>query len=327
MRETTAIAPANIAFIKYWGMRDTTYTLPFHGSISMNLDSCLTTTTVAFDESLTDDVVTLTLYQQAPQQATGRPRERVVEHLDRIRSLAGVTTRARVASHNNFPSDAGIASSAAAFAALTLAAVGALDLDLDERTLTRLTRQSGSGSASRSIPTGYVEWHAGNDETSFAETIAPPDHWNLADVVAVVDVHAKKVGSAQNHLKAATSPYFTTRLAEVPKRLAMARDAILRCDLTLLGTVMEADAVSMHAICMTQVPPSFYWNAGTMAVIHAVQAWREEGLESYFTIDAGANVHVICAGEHRDEVQQRVQQLPDVQFTLVNGPGEGARLV
>lgn len=322
----TAIAPANIAFIKYWGMRDATYTLPYNGSISMNLDSCLTTTTVEFDPALQADEVTLTLYEQAPQVATGRPRERVVAHLERLRKLAGVATRARVTSSNNFPADAGIASSAAAFAALTLAATSALGLDTDLRTLSRLARLSGSGSACRSIPTGYVEWYNGDDETSVAESIASPEYWDLADVVAVVDTRAKKIGSAENHHLVTTSPYFGVRLSELEQRLTQARAAIVRRDLALLGAIMEADAVSMHVVCMTQMPPSFYWNAGTLAVIHAVHAWREQGLAAYFTIDAGPNVHVICAGRDRETVQTHLQALPEVQFTLVNQPGPGARL-
>ncbi len=323
----TAIAPANIAFIKYWGMRDAAHTLPYNGSISMNLDACLTTTTVEFDTHLTADEVTLTLYEQPPQTASGRARARVVAHLDRLRDLAGVTTRARVSSENNFPADAGIASSAAAFAALTLAATAALGLEADTHTLSRLARQSGSGSASRSIPTGYVEWYNGDDAGSVAESIAPPEHWDLADVVAVVDLAAKKTGSAENHLLAATSPYFAVRLQELPARLDGAREATLARDLERLGAIMEADAVSMHVVCMTQVPPSFYWNAGTMAVIQAVRAWRTEGLEAYFTIDAGANVHVICAEHDRARLQSRLEALPEVQFTLSNGPGQGARLI
>jgi diphosphomevalonate decarboxylase len=324
---TTAVAPANIAFIKYWGMRDTSATLPYNGSISMNLDTCLTTTTVDFDPALSSDEVTLTMYGQQPQPATGRARERVVEHLDRLRAIAGVRTPARVMSENNFPADAGIASSAAAFAALTLAAASALGLDNDTRALSRLARLSGSGSACRSIPTGYVEWYNGDDTTSIAETLAPPEHWDLADVVAVVDVGAKKIGSAENHRLVTTSPYFGTRLEEVAARLDGAREAIVRRDLNQLGAIIEADAVSMHVVCMTQVPPSFYWNAGTMAVIHAVRAWRDEGLAAYFTMDAGANVHVICAGTDRHEVQSRLQALPEVQFTLLNQVGPGARLV
>lgn len=331
----TAVASANIAFIKYWGMRDVERTLPYNGSISMNLDACLTTTTATFDPALAQDEVTLTLYGQSPQRAGGRPLERVVTHLDRLRALAGVSWRARIESANNFPSDAGIASSAAAFAALTLAAATALDLRLDERRLSLLARRSGSGSACRSIPAGYVEWHVPGgafdplrwDQESYAVSLAPPEHWALADVVAVVDAGAKKIGSAENHRLATTSPYFPARLAELPARLDTARDAILRRDLEQLGETIEADAVSMHAICMTSRPPSFYWNGATMTIIHAVRAWRASGLQAYFTIDAGPNVHVICAAPDRSEIERRLQALPGVLFTIANGVGAGARVL
>ncbi|KAB8144927.1 diphosphomevalonate decarboxylase [Chloroflexia bacterium SDU3-3] len=334
-RTATAIAPANIAFIKYWGVQDSERILPYNGSISLNLDSCLTTTTVSFDPALEADEVTLTLYGQQPQAASGGPLGRVVRHLDRLRALAGVQTRARVMSENNFPSDAGIASSAAAFAALTLAGAAALGLDVGEAELSRLARLSGSGSASRSIPTGYAEWLVPEgpfdaeawDRDSYAVSLAPAEHWALADVVAVVDAGAKKIGSAENHRLAVTSAYFAVRLAEIPARLAATRQAIERRDLRLLGETMEADAVSMHAVCMTSSPASFYWSAGTMQVIHAVRGWRDEGLLAYFTIDAGPNVHVICAEADRAEVQRRLDALPLVQFTIANGGGAGARLV
>lgn len=334
-RRATAVASANIAFIKYWGVRDAERTLPYNGSISMNLDACLTTTTVAFDPALDADAALLTLYGQPPQPAAGRQLERVARQLDRIRSLAGVDWRARIESSNTFPSDAGIASSAAAFAALTTAGCAALGLDLDERALSRLTRLSGSGSACRSIPDGYAEWRTPGepfdaatwDAESYAVSIAPPDHWALADVVAVVDASAKKIGSAENHLLAATSAYFPTRLAELPARLEDARAAIRSRDLEQLGETIEADAVSMHAVCMTSRPPSFYWSGGTLEIIHAVRAWRAEGLAAYFTIDAGPNVHVICAGEDRAEVERRLRALPSVRFTIANGVGRGARLL
>lgn len=331
----TAVAPANIAFIKYWGVQDAALTLPFNGSISMNLDRCLTTTTVTFDPDRHDDEVELTLYGQSPQVVGGTQRQRVATHLDRLRSMAGVSWRAQVQSQNNFPSDAGIASSAAAFAALTLAATSALGMDIDERELSRLSRLSGSGSASRSVPTGFVEWQVPDgpfdpalwDKQSFSFSLAPPEHWLLADVVAVVEPGAKKIGSAENHKLATTSPYFAVRLAELSARLAATRDAISRRDLALLGETMEADAVSMHAVCMTSRPASFYWNAGTMAVIHAVRNGRAEGLAAYFTIDAGANVHVICASADQDVVEARLRALPEVQFTIANQAGAGARLI
>src|SRR6185369_12668352 len=111
-RSATAIAPANIAFIKYWGMQDVARTLPYNGSISMNLDACLTTTTVTFDPDLAEDELTLRLYAgpaaaDAPsQRAAGQPLARVSAQLGRLRALAGVGWGARVESTNNFPSDA-----------------------------------------------------------------------------------------------------------------------------------------------------------------------------------------------------------------------------
>ncbi|MBC8160519.1 MAG: diphosphomevalonate decarboxylase, partial [Roseiflexaceae bacterium] len=255
--------------------------------------------------------------------------------LDRLRALAGVSTRARVESENNFPSDAGIASSAAAFAALTVAAASVLGLEAGERELSRLARLSGSGSASRSLPDGFVEWRIPDgpfdaerwDRESFSMSIAPPAHWALADIVAVVDAGAKKIGSAENHKLATTSPYFGVRLRDIRQRLAATREAIAARDLTLLGETTEADHVSMHAVCMTSNPASFYWAAGTMQVIHAVRAWRAGGLEAYHTTDAGPNVHVICAEADRAEVARRLGELPLVQFTIANRVGAGARLV
>jgi diphosphomevalonate decarboxylase len=321
-------------------MRDVERTLPFNGSISMNLDACLTTTTVTFDPALAEDELTLRLYARpadvgAPRRVAGRPLERVSAQLDRLRALAGVGWRARVDSANTFPSDAGIASSAAGFSALTLAAAAALGIAMDERELSLWTRRSGSGSACRSIPTGYAEWRVPDgpfdaavwDAESYAVSLAPPEHWALADIVAVVDASVKKIGSAENHQLAATSPYFPARLVELPGRIAAARAAIAKRDLELLGETMEADAVSMHVVCMTSRPPSFYWNSGTMTVIHAVRSWRAEGLYSYFTIDAGSNVHVICAASDRAELERRLVELPGVQFVIGNGVGVGARVV
>src|SRR3712207_5551809 len=124
-RTATAIAPSNIAFVKYWGMADAALTLPYNESVSMNLDNCSTTTSVTFDSRLEADEVTIAWFEQPPRVATGRPYERVVAHLDRIRARAGLELRASVQSSNNFPADAGIASSASGFAALTAAAAAA----------------------------------------------------------------------------------------------------------------------------------------------------------------------------------------------------------
>src|SRR6186713_1830349 len=152
MTTATAQASPNIAFIKYWGNRDNALRIPMNGSISMNLDGLFTRTTVSFQPSLPFDELIINGHEVA-----GPGRERVSYILDIIRGMARINDRAEVMTSNNFPSGAGIASSASAFAALALAGSRAAGLDLIERDLSRLARR-GSGSAARSIPAGFVEW-------------------------------------------------------------------------------------------------------------------------------------------------------------------------
>ncbi len=320
--QATAEAGANIAFVKYWGNRDDAQRLPLTNSISMTLDAARTVTTVAFDPELSEDVLILNGREQV-----GPARDRVSRHLDHLRRLRGVTWRARVVSRNTFPTGAGIASSASAFAALTVAAAAALELPLTPRELSAVARL-GSGSAARSIFGGYVELRtAARHEDAWAEPIAPPDHWTLVDVVAVISTQHKTVGSTGGHRLAHTSPLNAGRLAFVHTALAQARSAILARDLEALGEVMEQDALAMHAVMMTSRPSLLYWEPGTLAVMHAVRAWRRAGLPVYFTIDAGPNVHVITLPEHAETVRERLQALPEVHDVIVCRTGQEARVL
>lgn len=320
--KATAISCANIAFIKYWGRRDHALRLPLNSSISMNLDAATTTTTVAFEPALAAD--SLTILDADTTEAAAR---RVFEHLDRIRDLAEITTRARVVSRNSFPMGAGIASSASAFAALTVAGCAAAGLSLDERALTILARL-GSGSACRSIPAGFVEWHAGESSaTSFAEQIAPPEHWDLCDLIAIVQTQHKEVASSKGHERADPSPFAAARVAAAERGLPIVRRAILQHDFEALGEETEQEAIRMHAVAMTSQPSVIYWSPETVRIMHAVRAWRAEGLPAYFTIDAGANVHVLCLGADADEVAGRLRALDGVQKVLINRPGPATRLI
>jgi len=317
----TPVSCSNIAFIQYWGNRDHRLRLPASGSISMNLDSLTTRTTVRFDPALPRDELILN-----GEPAAEAARQRVSEFLTHVRQLAGISLAARVESVNNFPMGAGIASSASAFAALSLATSAAAGLELDERDLSRLARR-GSGSACRSVPGGFVEWEAGRgDEDSYAHSIAPADHWALSDCVAIVSREHKATGSSAGHPLADTSPLHPARLAQVDENLRRCRQAILERDFEALAAVTEADCHLMHAVMMTSSPPLIYWQPGTLAVMHAVQQWRSEGLPACYTIDAGPNVHVICAAEAEAQIVARLRELPGVLDVLVAHPGGPARL-
>jgi diphosphomevalonate decarboxylase len=320
--KATAVACANIAFIKYWGKRDAALNLPANSSLSMNLETLTTVTTVEFSPGYDDDVIILD-----GRELQGESRRRIVAHLDRVRDMAGLQARARVISENSFPTGAGLASSASGFAALSLAASKAAGLELSERELSILAR-FGSGSACRSIPGGFTEWTAGTtSEDSFARQIASAEHWDLRDVIAIVSTSHKQVGSTEGHALAPTSHLHQARVASVPDRLAQAKAALLGKDFANLGRLIEEDAVSMHAVMMTSRPPIYYWLPTSMELIHEVQNWRAEVLEVYFTFDAGPNVHLICQAADQAEVKRRLEDIEGVLEVIVSGPGPGARVI
>ncbi|MFQ5617228.1 MAG: diphosphomevalonate decarboxylase, partial [Anaerolineales bacterium] len=315
-QNATAVACANIAVIKYWGNRNHELRIPMNSSISMNLAGLETRTQVRFDSALESDLLILN-----GQPASGPGLERVSALLDRVRKMAGAGSRAAVVSDNNFPTGAGIASSASAYAALALAASTAAGLVLGEAELSRLAR-TGSGSAARSVPGGFVEWQAGGaHDDSFAYSIAPANHWSLVDCVAVVSTTHKSTGSTQGHALANTSPLQAARVADAPRRLDICRRAILERDFETFAGIVELDSNLMHAVMITSSPRLIYWQPATLAVMAAVQGWRAGGLPVCYTIDAGPNVHVVGLAEYRDQIVERLEGIPGVQKVLAAAPG------
>jgi len=318
----TAVARANIAFIKYWGNLNDDLRLPMNGSISMTLDRLRTVTTVEFSPPLTKDEIEVDGVEPSPGA-----KERIVAHLDRLRSLVGESLKARVVSVNDFPTGVGLASSASGFAALTLAAAAALEMGLEDRELSTLARL-GSGSATRSIWGGYVEWVAGaKHEDSFASQLAPPEHWEICDCIALVSTDTKEVASSEGHRLAKSSPLYLARLSQVKEDLDRVREAILTRDFESLGSVAERDALSLHAIMMTSQPSLLYWTPATVRVMKEVRNWREEGHYVYFTIDAGPNVHLLTLPSCVEEIERALGKVEGVRRVIVCRPGQGARLI
>ena len=322
MTTATAQGHPNIAFIKYWGNRDNVLRIPMNGSISMNLDGLFTRTMVSFQPSLPFDELIINGHDVA-----GAGRERVTHILDFIRDMAKITERAEVMTENNFPSGAGIASSASAFAALALAGSTAAGLSLDEQMLSRLARR-GSGSAARSVPGGFVEWQAGTtDEDSFAYSIAEPDHWNLVDCVAIVSTSHKKTGSTEGHSIAPTSPLQEARVADAPRRLEICRKAILNRDFDAFASIVELDSDMLHSVMMTSTPALHYWKPASLEVMSCVRQWRREGLPVCYTVDAGPNIHVICPETEAHTLEKRLREVKGVNDVLVARAGGPAQIV
>jgi diphosphomevalonate decarboxylase len=317
----TAVARANIAFIKYWGNLNDDLRLPMNGSMSMTLDRLRTVTTVEFSPARAEDEIEVDGEEPSPDA-----KARIVAHLDHLRTLAGKPLKARVASVNDFPTGAGLASSASGFAALTLATAAALEMGLEDRVFSTVARL-GSGSATRSIWGGYVEWVAGaKHEDSFSSQLAPPEHWEICDCIALVSTEAKEVTSSQGHKLAKSSPLYSARLSQVKEDLERVRGAILTRDFESLGSVAEKEALSLHAIMMTSQPSLLYWTPATVRVMKEVRNWREEGHSVYFTIDAGPNVHLLTLPSCVEEIERALGKVEGVKQVIVCRPGQGARL-
>jgi len=322
LKTAQAIAHPNIAFVKYWGNRDNELRLPLTGSISMNLAGLETTTSVDPDVGLLADDFLLDGVEQSAASLS-----RVSGFLDHVRRLSGQEVFAFVSSSNNFPAGAGIASSASAFAALAVAAAKAYGLEMSEAKLSALARL-GSGSASRSVPAGFVEWRAADSHKgSFATSIAPADHWDLIDVIAILDAGHKKTGSTDGHRLAQTSPLNPARIALVPERLERCRRAILERDFEVFAEVTETDSEHMHAVMRTSTPSLVYQTPETIAILTQVKRWRAGGHAVCATVDAGPNVHVIALGSEREWLETELSGFAAVKRLITSHPGGAARLV
>ena len=166
-----------------------------------------------------------------------------------------------------------------------------------------------------------------SEEDSYAFSIAPTDHWNLVDCVAIVSSSHKKTGSTEGHAIAGTSPLQNVRVEDAPRRIEICRNAILNKDFETFANIIEHDSDMMHSVMMTSNPPLMYWQAATVEIFHQVREWRASGLPVGYTVDAGANVHVICLGEYAKEVERRLHEIPGVSNVLVAGVGGAAKIV
>jgi diphosphomevalonate decarboxylase len=324
MMQGAAKARSNIALVKYWGKRQTRLNLPAVGSLSITLDALVTETTVRFDAAFENDDLVLD-GQRRPEQL-----ERVSQCLDVMRDIAGISLRAHVASANNFPTAAGLASSASGFAALVAAVNMALGLELSERELSILARR-GSGSAARSIFGGFVEMYPGQADDgldSYAEPLLAANEWPLEVIVAITAQGPKAVSSGSGMTRsAASSPYYEQWVATHAKDMDAARSSIAARDFEALATVSELSCLKMHAAAMATNPPLLYWNGITVECMHLVSEMRRRGVPVFFTIDAGPQLKAVCEPTVAAAVRAELAEVPGVIDTLHSGLGPGVETI
>jgi len=323
-KTTTAIACANIALIKYWGKRNIALNLPAVGSISLTLKSLKTQTRISFDPNLEKDILIINNEKASESQET-----RTGIFLDIIREKSGSQLYAEIISNNNFPTGAGLASSASGFAALCVAATHALDLRLNKRELSELSRR-GSGSAARSIYGGFVEMERGKDlsgKNDFAHQLAPRDYWDIRLLVLITSVEEKKIGSTEAmNLTAKTSPYYQGWINSSDGDLDEMKDAIRNKDFEKLGDLTEFSAMKMHSLTLSSRPPVLFWNSKTIELMEEVRKLRQTGIPAYYTIDAGPQVKVITLPDHIEVLKNHFKSVTGIENIIESKLGDDAKI-
>lgn len=323
--KVTAKSPVNIALVKYWGKRDSKLILPCNSSISVCLDNTETITTIEFTENIDKHQIRINNGELKNDEKD------LEKFIDKILELTqNKNLHARITSTTTVPVAAGLASSAAGFSALALAARSALGLALNEKDLSILARQ-GSGSACRSIPDGFVEWYKGNNpdgSDSYAGSIVNAEYWPEFRIISTIISTSKKPISSRTGMSQTveTCPFYKGWLETVEDDLESMRKGIKGKDIILVGETAEANALKMHATMITTKPSIIYWLPATIEIINKVKSIRESGIPVYFTIDAGPNVKVICEEKNVKLIERELKKIPDVMETITSKPSIGARL-
>jgi len=314
----TARAFTNIALIKYWGKKNKQLKLPYTNSLSLTLDRFYTDTTATIINNDTDIVY---LNEQLLDE---QQNKRIRKYLDTVREYYSFSDHFQINSINHVPTSAGFASSASGFAALAAAINETKQLELNKRELSILAR-NGSGSASRSIYGGFVEWLAGTDnDSSYAVPIDETPDIDISLLSVVIDQHSKKISSTvgmESSVK--SSPFYENWVTLVASEIKEIKQAIATKDLQKIGEISEHNAMSMHALTLSADPSFTYFAPETIQIIQLIQKLRQQGIFAYATIDAGPNVKIICTKESLPKVQTYIeQQLSDVTTVVANiGPG------
>lgn len=285
-----AFAPSNIALCKYWGKRNADLNLPVNSSLSVSLGALGTHTSIQIATEGHDSI----FLNGKKQSSANGFFKRLSGFLDLFRTSfggGGFVVRTK----NSIPTAAGLASSASGFAALVLALNELGGWMLPIQKLSMLARL-GSGSASRSLWNGFVQWHAGVQDDgmdSFAEPLL--DQWP-GFRIGVVELSSaeKPVGSREGMNRTTqTSVLYQNWPHQVDRDLQQIREAIASKDFEQLGRTAETNALSMHATMFSAWPPLIYMQPETLHQMHRIHQLRAEGLEVYLTMDAGPNLKLL----------------------------------
>ena len=312
---TTTVAEAhpNIALVKYWGKQNRPGNYPATPSLSITLDTLTTRTEVndatGGDEFFLDD--------------EPKNDNKVSACLAALRTRYDIPPLC-IRSANNFPTAAGLASSASGFAALVCALDAHCELNLSKAELSANARQA-SGSAARSIFGGFV---AMSEPDWTATELLGPEVWPLTTVIAITATQAKLTPSSEGmRISAATSPFYPAWITSTEEDFRQGIAHVMSQDFASLAELAEHSCLKMHGLMMSSQPGLVYWNAATLACIQVVRTLRADGLPVFFTVDAGPQVKAVCQPEVATIVAKALAAIPGVLRTMAARLGDGARVL
>jgi diphosphomevalonate decarboxylase len=309
---TTAVAHPNIALVKYWGKVPEADNIPASPSLSITLDTLRTQTKIE-----TSDADRIIINGKSVDD------EKITKFLAKLRRDHSVPPLT-IDTDNNFPTGAGLASSASGFAALITAINAHCRLGLSREDCSTWARR-GSGSAARSLCGGFStltapHWHA--------QGLLDADAWPLRVVIAITDAARKSVSSTAGMERSRlTSPFYAAWLLSTREAYDSARQAVLTQNFDALATIAQASALNMHAVMLSSQPPLMYWNAGTMAAMQRLTSLREQGVPVFFTIDAGPQIKAVCQPDVAERVERILHETPGILGVTTTGLGPAARVI
>ena len=311
-----AIAHPNFALIKYWGKSDASNNLPDMSSISITIDTLFSTAKVSYDSTLKKD---LWILNDIEQESLGQ----IKPTMNYLKSFKPVKDFCVIESTNNFPTAAGLASSASGVASIVVAINELFNLNLSEKELINAAIL-GSGSAPRSLYSGFVYL---NKKNYSCETILDSNQWPLKIIICQTSSDRKLVSSRDGmRISKSTSSYYKDWVNDQDNDIKKALKAIKMKDFDLLGEVSEDNCKKMHKVMETSSPPLIYRNATSHLCIQKIEEMKVNGIGIFYTIDAGPQVKIICKAQHADQVISEMKSIPNIQDIIEVNIGQGARL-
>jgi len=305
----------NIALVKYWGKKNKELKIPLNNSISITLDSLYTITSI---ESSEKDIFIVNGIEDLNNL-------QIKKYLDLVRKKFNKNDCFKIVTENNFPTAAGIASSASGFSALAFALNKYWNLNLDKKELSILAR-IGSGSASRSVYGGFCEWHKGckdDGSDSYATQIVDENYWKEIRIIVVIVEDTKKEKSSSDGMEQTvnTSPFYSAWLKSVEYDLIEVRKAIIEKDIEKLGKSIEHNCLKMHSTMFTSIPSIIYWKPATLEIIEKINKLKKDNYQCYYTMDAGPNIKVLCEKKDLNIIKEEIENMKCVKKIIISKCG------